>query len=213
MHSNKTPKTQNKMKKTLIIVLVAFIGFGTQHVNAQLDFGVVAGMNISKADFKNPAHSFKSGNRCGWFIGPKVEFAVPLIGIGADASVQFSQRNINIENRDGSETSSNKLNTIEIPINLRYQFGFSSLAAAYIATGPQFGFNVGKGKFKEIRDTEYKVKNSILTWNIGAGVKLLKHLEAGVTYNIALSKFAKYTGTQESSLKSNTFQVHVGYFF
>ena len=57
------------------------------------------------------------------------------------------------------------------------------------------------------------MSNSVLTWNIGAGVKLLKHLEVGVGYNIALSKFAKYTGTQESSLKGNTFQVHVGYFF
>jgi opacity protein-like surface antigen len=106
------------------------------------------------------------------------------------------------------------MNTIEIPINLRYQFGFSSLASAYIATGPQFGFNVGSKKIKEMADFNYyKVKNSVLTWNIGAGVKLLKHLEAGVAYNIALSKFAKYTGTQEGSLRSNTFLVHVGYFF
>lgn len=200
------------MKKTLIIVLVALVGFGTQHVNAQLDFGVVAGMNVSKADFKNPADNFKSGNRCGWFLGPKVEFSAPIIGIGVDASLLYSQRNINVENAEGEKN--NKLNTLEIPINLRYQFGFSSLAAAYIATGPQFGFNVGSKKIKEIADLDYyKVKNSILTWNIGAGVKLLKHLEAGVAYNIALSKFAKYTGTQESSLKSNTFQVHVGYFF
>lgn len=199
------------MKKTFLVVLVALIGFGTQHVNAQLDFGIVAGMNVGKADFKHPTHYLRSGNRCGWFVGPKVEFAVPLVGIGADASVLFSQRNINIDN--GAEEANNKLNTIEIPINLRYQFGISSLAAAYLATGPQFGFNVGSGKFKEIRDAEYKVKNSILTWNVGAGVKLLKHIEAGVTYNIALSKFAKYTGTQKSSLKSNSFQIHVGYFF
>ena len=200
------------MKKTLIVVLVALIGFGTQHVNAQLDFGVVAGMNVSKADFKNPRNNLKSGNRCGWFVGPKVEFAVPVVGIGADASLLYSQRNINVE--DGATEENNKFNTIEIPINLRYQFGFSSLAAAYIATGPQFGFNVGSKKIKDVADLDYyKVKNSILTWNIGAGVKLLKHLEAGVTYNIALSKFAKYTGTQESSFKSNTFQVHVGYFF
>lgn len=199
------------MKKTLIVVLVALVGFGTQHANAQLDFGIVAGMNVSKADFKHPTHYLRSENRCGWFVGPKVEFSVPVVGIGADASVLFSQRNINIDN--GAGEKNNKLNTIEIPINIRYQFGFSSLAAAYIATGPQFGFNVGSGKFKEITDAEYKVKNSILTWNVGAGVKLLKHIEAGVTYNIALSKFAKYTGTQESSLKSNSFQIHVGYFF
>ena len=201
------------MKKTLVIMLVALIGVGAQQAKAQIDFGVVAGLNVNKADFKNVTNNVKSGNRCGWFLGPKVEFTVPMAGIGVDASLLYSQRNINIEDAAGEKT--NHLNTIEIPINLRYQFGFSSLAAAYIATGPQFGFNVGSKKIKELADdlSYFKVKNSVLTWNIGAGVKLLKHVEAGLTYNIALSKFAKYTGTQKGSLRSNTFQVHVGYFF
>ncbi|MBO4593907.1 MAG: porin family protein [Bacteroidaceae bacterium] len=200
------------MKKTILVVLVALIGFGTQQSKAQLEFGVVAGMNVSKADFKKIDYNLKSENRCGWFIGPKVEFAVPLVGLGFDASLQYSQRTLNVDDPLNG-TQNEKLNTIEVPINLRYQFGFSSVAAAYLATGPQFGFNVGDGKFKDITGVDYKVSNSVLTWNIGAGVKLLKHLEVGVGYNIALSKFAKYTGTQESSLKGNTFQVHVGYFF
>ena len=200
------------MKKTIIIMLVALVGVGAQQAKAQIDFGIVGGLNVSKADFKHVGNNLKSENRCGWFIGPKAEFTVPLVGIGADASLLYSQRNINVEDVAGEKN--NHLNTIEIPLNIRYQFGFSSLAAAYIATGPQFGFNVGSKKIKEVANLDYyKVKNSILTWNIGAGVKLLKHLEAGVAYNIALSKFAKYTGTQESSLKSNTFQMHVGYFF
>lgn len=200
------------MKKTLILMLVATIGFGIQQGKAQVDFGVVAGLNINKADFKKPANNLKSDARCGWFAGPKVEFTVPMVGIGLDASVLYSRRNINVENADGEKN--NKLNTIEIPINLRYQFGFSSLAAAYIATGPQFGFNVGNKKIKEIAELDYyKVKNAVLTWNVGVGVKVFKHLEVGVDYNIALSKFAKYTGTQESSIKSNTFQAHLGFFF
>ena len=48
------------MKKTFLVVLVALIGFGTQHVNAQLDFGIVAGMNVGKADFKHPTHYLRS---------------------------------------------------------------------------------------------------------------------------------------------------------
>ena len=199
------------MRKTFVVMLVALLGLGVQQSKAQLDFGVVAGMNLSKADFKNVHGNLDSKNRVGWFIGPKAEFTLPLIGLGADASIQYSQRTINVDSEDGAKN--NKLNTFEVPINVRWQFGFKSLAAVYVATGPQFGFNIGSGKIKDIEDVEYKTKNSILTWNIGAGVKVLKHVEAGLGYNIALSKFAKYTGTQESSLKSNTFQVHVGYFF
>lgn len=192
-------------------MLIALLGLGVQQSKAQLDFGIVAGMNLSKADFKNAKANIDSKNRLGWFVGPKAEFTLPLIGLGADASILYSQRTINVDSEDGAKN--NKLNTFEVPINVRWQFGLKSLAAVYVATGPQFGFNIGSGSIKDIKNVEYKTKNSILTWNIGAGVKVLKHVEAGLAYNIALSKFAKYTGTQESSLKSNTFQVHVGYFF
>lgn len=206
------------MRKTLFVVLVALMGLGTQQAKAQIDFGIVAGMNVSKADFKNVGNNFDSSNRVGWFVGPKVEFTVPLLGIGADASVQYSQRTLNVEG-DVADKSSRidknyHLHTIEVPVNLRYQFGLKSLAAIYVATGPQFGFNIGSGNLRGLKADDYKFKNSILTWNIGAGIKLLKHFEAGVGYNIALSKFTKGKhGAEEGSLKSNTFQAHVGYFF
>lgn len=196
------------MKKTILIVLLGLITLGITPAKAQLDLGLVAGMNLNKADLNKGPKNFHSSNRCGWYVGPKLEVTLPLAGIGVDIAALYSQRNINGE-ADGMEKTT-KLNTIEIPLNLRCQFGLKSLVAAYIATGPQFGFNVGTKSMW--RASEYKIQNSILTWNIGAGVKVLKHLEVGVGYNIALSKFAKYTGTQQS-MKTNTFQAHLGYFF
>lgn len=205
-------KQYNQMKKLFLILVAALLTLGVQQTKAQLDFGVVGGLNLSKATVKGPIKkNFHSDNRCGWYFGPKVEFTIPLIGIGVDGSIQYSQRKINgeVESVESSQT----LKTIEVPINLRFQFGMESLIAGFIATGPQFGFNVGSKSFKDVwAGDEYKVKNSILTWNIGAGIKVLKHLEVGVGYNIALSKFAKLTGTQVSA-KTNTFQAHVGYFF
>ena len=47
------------MKKTLVIMLVALIGVGAQQVKAQIDFGVVAGLNVNKADFKNVTNNVK----------------------------------------------------------------------------------------------------------------------------------------------------------
>lgn len=199
------------MKKILIILLAAAMTLGVQQAKAQVDFGIVAGLNVSKVNFKNFKSNVNSSNRCGWYVGPKIEFTVPVVGIGADISAQYSQRSINVS--DGPWEKNHNLKTIEVPINLRYQFGMPSIAAVYVATGPQFGFNIGSGSFKEMGAVDYKVKNSILSWNIGAGVKVLKHLEVGLGYNIALSKYAKITGTQESSLKANTFQAHLGYFF
>ena len=62
------------------------------------------------------------------------------------------------------------------------------------------------------------------TWNIGAGVRLFKHLEASVGYNFALSKAGKAifnnlggsTGNSddyELKYKTNTFQLQVAYMF
>lgn len=199
------------MKKIFIVMFVALVAFGVQESKAQLDFGIVAGMNLSKANFKDYGRNFRSDNRAGWFVGPKVEFTVPVVGIGADISAQYSQRSINVS--DSPFERNQTLKTIEVPVNLRYQFGMPSIAAGYVATGPQFGFNIGSGSFHEIGAVDYKVQNSVMSWNVGAGVKVLKHLEVGVGYNIALSKFAKITGTQKGTLKANTFQAHVGYFF
>lgn len=201
------------MKRHIFFIAMSvFMLFGVQQSKAQLDFGIVAGMNLSKANYHEPiGRNFRSDNRCGWYAGPKLEFTVPLIGIGIDASAQYSQRYINGSEADNETTKT--LKTIEFPINIRYQFGMPSLVAAYVATGPQFGFNVGSKHFSSFWNTEqYRIKNSILSWNIGAGLKVLKHIEIGIGYNIALSKFAKTTHTQES-LKTNSFQAHVGYFF
>ena len=202
-------------KKIFALALCLFTAFGVLQTQAQLDFGIAAGMNLSKANFKEPVgRNFSSSNRCGWYAGPKLEFTVPVIGIGVDASVQYSQRYVNGSDNASHAERTQTLKTIEIPINLRYQFGMPSLVAGYIATGPQFGFNVGSKTFSNFWDSadEYRIKNSILSWNIGVGLKVLKHVEVGVGYNIALSKFAK-TKQSGQTVKSNSFQAHVGYFF
>lgn len=219
------------MKKSFVIALLALLCVGIQPTSAQIKFGVVGGLNVTKVDYKHVSSNYDSKNRAGWFIGPKVEAHLPIVGIGLDASLLYSQRGISTEETipatlDGSDgvtsKKSTQFRTLEIPINLRYQFGFSSLIAVYVATGPQFGFNVGDGSFSNVVGTKFKYKNSILSYNIGAGVKLLKHLEAGIGYNFPLSKFAKVTNTAElpvelqgknASFKAGTFQLHVGYFF
>lgn len=218
------------MRKSILIILLAIVGVGALPVSAQVKIGVVGGLNVTKVDYKHLSGNYDSNNRAGWFIGPKVEAHIPLIGIGLDAAVLYSSRGISTKETidtdvDGSTVTSkttSDFRTIEIPINLRYQFGLASLVAIYAATGPQFGFNVGDGSFDNLIGTKFKYKNSVLSWNIGAGVKLLKHVEAGVGYNFPLTKFAKVTGTNpgtaqtvgsKSSFKAGTFQLHMGYFF
>ena len=48
--------------------------------------------------------------------------------------------------------------------------------------------------------------------NVGAGVKLLNHLQVGANYNIPLGKTASFEDV-EGSYKTKTWQVSVAYIF
>lgn len=198
-------------KISFAVTALLFIGSMTT-VSAQLKFGVVAGVNMSKLSFDKDKY-FDSEQRAGWYVGPKLWFNIPIVGLGINASAQYSQRRLNaqVENTDGTVSESKNLYTIEIPINVRYSIGLGSLAAIYAETGPQFGFNVGNKTVSNI----VKFKSSNVTWNIGLGTRLLGHVEAGVGYNIALSDFGKIyvPSLSKNSFKSNTWQVQVAYLF
>lgn len=202
------------MKKFFLAVAMLFIIGGATTASAQFKFGIVAGMNMSKLSFDDGKY-FNSEHRAGWYVGPKVWFSIPVVGLGVNASAQYSQRRMNVKSGDGEDavSDSKNLNTIEIPINVRYTLGLGSIASVYAETGPQFGFNVGNKTISEVA----KFKSSNVTWNVGIGARVLGHLEAGVGYNIALSKFGELvpdalTGTK-NDFKSNTWQVQVAYLF
>ena len=74
----------------------------------------------------------------------------------------------------------------------------------------QFGFNVGSGHFTE----SFDMKSCNTSFNVGAGVKLLGHLQAGVNYNFGLSKMARSVDDQMTiEMKRNTWQISLAYMF
>ena len=107
--------------------------------------------------------------------------------------------------------SSFGLKTFEIPVNLKWSFGLGSMFGAYIAAGPQFGFNIGNKK----GFMDYELKKNNTTFNVGAGVKLIRHIQIGVNYNFALSHTATIETTNEEviKIKNNTWQVSLAYLF
>ena len=170
------------MKKIISVLMVAVCLMMAAPAQAQLHFGVKGGLNISKLSFSKDA--FKGDNKTGFFVGPMAEFTLPIIGIGADVAALYSQTDLGA---DGEKTM--KLKTFAVPVNLKWSFGLGSMLGAYIAAGPQFDFNIGNKTWTR----ELSLKKSTTSFNVGAGLKLIRHLQLGVNYNIALSK----TGTYE----------------
>jgi hypothetical protein len=203
------------MKKFLVAFTVMIMAVLTP-AKAGLDWGITAGWNLSKMSISSDV--LESDNHTGWFAGAKAVFTIPVIGLGIDGSLVYSQRKFSLENEENLTSDTKTVRSIAIPINLRYTFGFSSVAGVYVATGPQFNFNIGDKSWGELKNTT--LKSSDLSWNIGAGVKLLSHLEIGAAYNIPLGKTAEYkhvdAGSTLSTIKdakAKTWQISATYYF
>ena len=69
------------MKKLILSLVAALCLGGFSTTQAQVKFGVVGGLNVSKLSYER-SKLFDSENRAGWFIGPKMWVKVPLVGLG-----------------------------------------------------------------------------------------------------------------------------------
>ncbi len=173
--------------------------------HAQLQFGVKAGLNVSKVSVSKEI--FSPDNRTGFFFGPTAEATIPLLGLGIDVSALYNQYGVD------TEEGSTMKKSIEIPVNVKWTFGFSSVVGAYLAVGPQFGFNVGHKWFRDV--CEFKKKST--SFNVGAGLKLFGHVHVGANYNFAVKDngimVKDDNGTYVDGFKQNTWQVSLAYMF
>lgn len=156
--------------------------------SAQFKFGLKAGVAVNSLKFKDGiSETFNADNRAGFTGGAMIEFTVPLIGIGMDASAMYVHRSVNkgvlseIKDFDASR------DYIDIPLNVKYKLSIpvvSKILKPYIATGPSFAFLVSKNDFKEF----VKQKKCDISWNFGIGVELLSHVQIGASYGLGLTK-------------------------
>ncbi len=201
-----------------LIVLVAATYFAVP-ANAQFKIGIKGGLNITDMSLSNDV--FETSNRTGFFIGPTIKFTLPIVGLGIDASALYDQREgeVNVEADDNTVVSTKlKQKAINIPINIRYDIGLGSLAAVYLAAGPQFGFNVGDKNQSLYKDVaEWRLSSSNFSVNVGAGVMLLSHLQVGANYNIVCGKTGEITVLDGAKSvlrgRSNTWQISAAYYF
>ena len=192
------------MKKFFGVFLVAIccLAMATPAQAQLLKWGLKGGLSMSKLDFKNGP---TSDNTTGFFIGPMAEFTVPVIGLGIDGALMYSQRGEDEWKQQG----------IEIPVNLKYTIGLGSMLGVYVAAGPDFFFN-----FKDTKWEGFDTKATQVGLNIGAGVKLIQHLQIGVNYQISLGDSFSWKGVGEAlgdeiggNGKTKTWQISLAYLF
>lgn len=207
------------MKKILSLVFMVAAMLYATSVNAQIKFGLKGGLNVTSMSFSEDV--LDASNKTGFFVGPMVKVTVPIVGLSFDAAALYDQKEAKVKaNGDDLDlTGKNvKQQSINIPVNVRYGFGLSSLANAFVFAGPQWGINVGDKNFKWADKASYSLKKSNFSVNVGAGVTLLSHLQISANYNIACGKTAEVNllngvGKAIDKSNNNSWQIALGYWF
>lgn len=207
------------MKKVItLVVLIAAVSLTAQAQG--LKFGVKGGLNISKMSFSKDVVS--SDNKTGFFVGPSLKLSLPA-GFSADIAALYDERSTDVSgskttavegdiitSTSGTETIKQK--SLQIPLNLRYNIGLSSMAGLYLAAGPQFGFPVAD-KLLKTEFGDYRLKDANLSINFGAGLYLMGHLEVGFTYNLAAGKSGEFKDWNDVDTHNNAWQISAAYYF
>ncbi|WP_373802348.1 porin family protein [Bacteroides heparinolyticus] len=214
------------MKKSLcFFLIVVCCMLVSMPAHAQLKWGVKGGVNLSEIDWKG-GYAGNKEHSTGFFIGPMAELTIPIIGLGIDGALMYSQRGNKYDVSAGTFSGSidERQQGIEIPVNLKYTIGLGSLLGIYIAAGPDFFFN-----FKDIdlktfgsgvnTDGAVDSKKTQVGLNVGAGVKILKHLQVGVNYQIPMGNTFSVGDAANTILgknakaKTKTWQMSATYIF
>ena len=182
------------MKKTIVSMVVMAM-FTVMPASAQgIAFGVKGGVNGTKMSIDNDAVKCESG--VGFFVGPtlKIDF-LPFLGV--QGALMYEQSNSKVND----ETV--KRQAIILPIDLRVNLKLNEATGFYVATGPQFDFNVGSDfNFDKIKET-FDFNTAMFGWNFGAGIMLSKKFEVGVAYNLGISKTGELESTVNEAKANN----------
>ena len=212
------------MKKFFGILLTLTL-FAVTPVAAQFNWGIKAGVNSAERPSNLGELKSAAKGEAGWFVGPMAKVTLPIVGLGVEANLLYSQTNTEV----GGETIKSKC--VDLPVYLRYELSLPAVnkfLEPFVAAGPQWSWNVGD-KTYSIADmmldggqqalSEYTLGSSNLSLNLGLGAVVLDHVQLHVNYNIALGSTSEYSEPAEAALnfatksKTNTWQFSLAYIF
>ncbi len=202
------------MKKIKCMAIMAMALFVAIPAQAQFSWGIKGGVNMGNNDLSvlaDKKSALDLSNYSGFFIGPKAEVRIPLLGFGVEAAAMYAQKGMTI-----GDNETFKQNSFQIPLNVKYAFGLGNIANVFIAAGPEFGFNVGETQklVNTLEFTEgvalptkgevrgYVAERSTLSINVGVGATLLNHFQVALNYNMPWGKTGEFVYIDASEIEN-----------
>lgn len=174
-----------KLFSSLILLLMI-----TTATNAQVRFGLRGEVGLNKPSFTKDIVEVE--NLTGFKLGPTAEFQLPLINLGIEGSLLYSNDKMNVTgiSEEGVQSTVQKVSNhyLDVPVNLKYRFGSILPVKVFVAGGPYARFLLSGDDVKISDATEnIKAKNFEAGINLGAGVEIFSRLAVGVQYGFILT--------------------------
>ena len=174
----------------IAVLMAAMVITATAPATAQVKFGLKGGLTTNEMKDKNSLLDNK--HHTAWNAGLMLDLNIPKVNLGLEVSALY-RHNANIKTKD--QKNSTQRICIDIPVYLRYRLaipGVERYVAPIAFTGPNISVVVkDDSKIKLADDSKTK-----LSWDVGAGVDLFKHLRVTASYGIGMKKAMKYIGQE-----------------
>ena len=159
------------MKRSIILsILVLVLALPGA---AQVRFGVRGGLTVGKLRFDRDIVS--SDNRVGYTGGLLIDLNIPVVGLGIEASAMYTHRNNRLTDHDRVF----KRHYFDFPVLARYRLALPAverIVVPYIFTGPCFSVLFDEGATTDLEDSK-----TYLSWDVGGGVDLFRHLRVSLS--------------------------------
>ncbi|MEN8138013.1 MAG: outer membrane beta-barrel protein [Bacteroidota bacterium] len=181
------------MKKILLfaVLIVAF-----NSANAQMAYGLKAGLNYNLADIdadNGLSEAMDPENAFGFHAGAFVRMKIPILGLYVQAEPTFTRLNVKVNDPLSdilnSETTTLSTNRFDLPVLV----GWKMLGMVRLYGGPVASWNLGSKLSSESIDIVVK-ENMSIGGQAGVGVELGSILvdaryEFAVKHNLAAEEF------------------------
>lgn len=169
------------------IVMAAMTLASTSPAAGQVHFGVKGG--ITTMEMKDKSSLLDSEKHTAYTGGLVVDLNIPKVNLGLEVSALYRwENNKKIDRKDVVS----KRHCIDIPVYARYRLaipGVEKVVAPVVFTGPNISVLLSDKKLKVEGESRTR-----LSWDVGAGVDLFKHVRVTASYGIGMKKAMNVVG-------------------
>lgn len=204
----------------MILAVAALVVAMPSKAENKFQIGIKAQGNLVVNDVNNLKNTnITKGESYSGFSAGVVLKTPSLLGFSLNLSGLYSWNNQKIED------TTIKQNFIDVPLNLRWQFGFKNFGI-FLQAGYEFDFNIGSKEYKiESKDAQgvvtemgdFIANKTRQGANLGLGVMLFGHLEVAANYHWSFGDDSELKDALDNikdiKLGTQQLQLGVAYYF